>query len=53
MNKDIKPYNAKGKRHGLWEYYHYNGNLCYKCVFINGERNGFEEWYWGNGKTNN
>jgi len=48
MNKDITPTNAKGQPHGYWEVYHWGGNLIYKCVYINGEENGFEEWYWDN-----
>ena len=47
MNKDIEPKNDKGQRHGLWERYHLNDNLWYKCVYINGKRNGFSEYYWG------
>ena len=49
MKKHKISYNAKGQRHGLWERYHYNGQLWYKCVFINGKENGFEEWYWDDG----
>jgi len=50
MNKNIIPFNDKGQPHGYWEYYWATGKLCYKCVFINGERNGFEEEYWTDGK---
>jgi len=46
MNKDIKPRNAKGERHGLWELYYVNDHLCNKCIFINGKKNGFDELYW-------
>ena len=45
MKKNIKPKNDKGQRHGYWEVYFDNGELWYKCVYINGELNGFEEWY--------
>jgi len=48
MNKDIIIYNDKGQRHGLWERYHLNDNLWYKCVYINGKRNGFAEYYLDN-----
>jgi len=48
MNKDIIPTNAKGQPHGYWESYWANGRLCYKCVFINGKENGFEEEFWDN-----
>jgi len=42
---NIAPLNDKNQRHGYWEQYFYNGKLFYKCVFINGEKIGFEEWY--------
>jgi len=45
MNKNITPKNAKGQRHGYWEYYFGNDQLLFKCVYINGERNGLQEWY--------
>jgi len=48
MNKDITPLNDKNQPHGYWESYFDNGQLCYKCVYINGKENGFEEWYWDN-----
>jgi len=47
MKEDIIPKNAKGQGHGLWELYHPNGQLGFKCVFINGEINGLYEHYWG------
>jgi len=51
MNKDIKPLNDKGQRHGLWEWYYSNGNLAYKCFYHNGKRVGYEELYsYNNGK---
>jgi len=51
MNKNITPFNDKDQPHGYWEVYHPNGQLCYKCVNINGQRNGFEEDYWYTGKV--
>jgi len=45
MKKAITPENAKGEAHGYWEFYFYNDQLIFKCVFINGKKNGFEEWY--------
>jgi len=50
MNKNKEPRNAKDQRHGLWELYWNDGQLCYKCVFINGVKNGFDEWYYYEGK---
>jgi len=47
MNKDITPYNTKDQRHGLWELYWNNGKLRFKCIYINGKENGFEQLYWG------
>jgi len=49
MNKEISPRNAKGQPHGYWERY-WDGELRYKCVFINGKRNGVDEHYWSDGK---
>jgi len=43
-NKNIISRNDKGQAHGYWEYYWY-GNLFRKCVYINGQRNGFDELY--------
>jgi len=48
MNKNITPFNDKGQPHGYWEYYWENGKLHFKCVYINGETNGFEELYCDN-----
>jgi len=48
MNKNIISYNDKGQKHGYWEVYHPNGQLGYKCVYINGNENGFEELYLNN-----
>jgi len=50
MKKNKEPRNAKGQRHGYWEYYVNTGKLCYKCVFINGKLNGFSELYNIDGK---
>jgi len=47
MNKDKTPKNDKGQRHGLWEVYWFTSKLCYKCVYLNGNENGFEQLYWG------
>ena len=47
--QDKTPYNDKGQPHGLWEGYHYNGNLCNKGSYLNGERHGPWEWYYYNG----
>ena len=51
MKKDIRPYNDKGQPHGLCEYHWYNGQLQFKCVYINGKENGFEEYYNNDGKV--
>jgi len=50
MKENLEPTNAKGQPHGYWERYHYNGELWYKCVYINGKQNGFYEYYWRSGK---
>ena len=43
-DKDIKPYNNKGYKHGLWESYHFDGRVFYKCYHINDRLNGYEEY---------
>ena len=43
MNKDIKSYNYKGQKHGHWEVY-WDGDLWYKCYYINGRVSGYEEF---------
>jgi len=45
MKKDKIPRNAKGQPHGVWEQYWNNGELAFKCVYINGNINGFDELY--------
>jgi len=35
-DKDIKPKNAKGQKHGYWEVYWLNNVLGYKGVYNNG-----------------
>ena len=34
MNKNVTPLNEKGKPHGYWEYYYFNGNKV-----------GYWEWF--------
>ena len=46
MKNDKMPYNDNYQPHGYWERYHYNGELWYKCVYINGKVNGFDEIHW-------
>jgi len=45
MKIDILPYNDKGEKHGYWEKYHSNGDLMYKCFYVNGRLNGYDEDY--------
>jgi len=40
-----KPFNNKDQRHGYWESYWSDGKLSFKCVYHNGKRIGYEEWY--------
>jgi len=50
-DKDIRPYNDKHQRHGLWEiYYSLNGQLMYKVNYVNGKSVGYGGYYWSNGK---
>ena len=44
-NKNIRPYNHKGLRHGYWETYFDNGMLFYKRYYINFEKYGLEVLY--------
>ena len=46
MNKDITPRNDNHKKHGYWERYWNSGKVMYKCFYINGKGNGYEEWEW-------
>jgi len=46
-DKDIKPYNDKGEKHGLWVEY-LGGELWYKCYYVNNKENGYEEYYYHN-----
>jgi len=43
-NKNIRPYNDKGQRHGYWEYY-YDGKLWFKCFYHNDKEIGYEDYY--------
>jgi len=45
MKEDLKSTNAKGQAHGLWKIYWDHDHLFYKCVYINGKKNGFDELY--------
>ena len=45
MNKDITPININGQRHGYWETY-WNGEVFYKCFFVNDKEVGYEESYY-------
>ena len=45
MKEDIEPRNDKGQQHGYWENYWDNGNLMFRCVYINGQRNGIVEYH--------
>ena len=47
--QDKEPKNNKGQRHGLWEWYHSNGNLYYKCNYVNDEAHGLWKSYYTNG----
>jgi len=45
MSKDIMPRNDKGEEHGYWEYYWVTDTIGFKCYYINGELNGYEEYH--------
>lgn len=58
MSKDTRPRNENGLAHGYHEVYfnNINGNndingvLSYKCYYVNGEEEGYEEDYDWDGK---
>jgi antitoxin component YwqK of YwqJK toxin-antitoxin module len=52
-NKDIKPLNENGERHGYWEDYYSNGQLAYKGNYVNSNRHGYWEVYYNNGQLVN
>jgi antitoxin component YwqK of YwqJK toxin-antitoxin module len=52
-DKDIKPFNDKGQKHGLWEVYYSKGKLMYKVLYHNGKEVGYEEYYLYTGKSSN
>jgi hypothetical protein len=41
QNKDIKPHNDKGKRHGYWEEYFSDGDFWFHCYYVNFQKYGF------------
>jgi len=49
-NKNIRQYNNKGQRHGLWEIYYNDGTLWSKRFYQNGKPLEYGENYWYNGK---
>ena len=50
MNKDLKPINNNGKPHGIWKMYNKDGQLAFKCNYINGVQVGLSKYYDDNGK---
>ena len=46
----INLYDENGKKHGLWEYYHDNGQLSSKVNYENGKQHGLWEYYFDNGQ---
>ena len=49
-NKDKKPFNKDGQKHGYWERYYSNGDLGYKGNYINDQHDGYFEVYHTSGK---
>jgi hypothetical protein len=44
-DKDITPFNERGKAHGYWEvYWAGTDNLMYKAFCVNGEPSGYKEY---------
>ena len=46
----INLYNEKGKKHGVWEDYYYDGKLFSRGNYVNGKRHGLSEFYYNNGQ---
>lgn len=46
----INLYNENGKKHGVWEHYHDNGQLDSRRNYVNGEKHGVWEDYHYNGQ---
>ena len=42
---NIESYNDKGQRHGYWEVYWSDDDLAFKCLYINGNESGYEEYH--------
>jgi len=47
----MNEYNDNREKHGPWEEYYSNGNLCYKGNYIDGKRHGLYERYSNSGKS--
>jgi len=48
--KNITPKNDRGQRHGIWEWYHPNGELWFKGNYLNGKSEGYWEWCYHDGE---
>lgn len=46
MNKDIINFNKKGRHHGQYERYAYDGEIMYRCVYKNDKYIGYREWHY-------
>jgi|688.fasta_scaffold963726_1 antitoxin component YwqK of YwqJK toxin-antitoxin module len=46
----INLYNELGEKHGYWEEYFYDGQICSKGNFVNGRKNGYWEYHSSNGQ---
>ena len=46
----INLYNDKGEKHGHWEVYYDNGQLCSKGDWVNGNKHGYWERYYADGQ---
>ena len=45
MSGTIISHNNKGQLHGYWEYYYWDGDLAYKCLWNNDMLVGYKEQY--------
>ena len=45
---DIMSHNERGEAHGYWEVYMGNGELSYKCHYLNDDEVGYEEDHYTN-----
>ena len=49
MTAPINQFDARGRRHGVWENHRENGTLRWREHYLHGEQHGSSEGYWSDG----